>query len=287
MAPIARRLVKRPARPSALPTLIVTAKHQHGTVTSGEVLSALFTNWLESEMKSMQERLTTAEPAAMAHATLQRFLSSLTDPTDTSLERSIEKAVEWQLTQTFIKSRSEFDCAMANNTIERDDGAISQLRQHLRAWSEVQGEDIMRVFLSDESNVNGEAEQFFDGLKLCPNRAFTWRLVFPGSYSWPLNLTSFKQQLWVTKIEFIHDCIHDLGRPLPIMELGEIWGHMPDLDMLEQTIHRVLTPAELVYCMGYGVFQLDLYPNGLPAAHEVNRPRLRLNPLFTTSTPRS
>lgn len=195
---------------------------------------------------------------------------------------SIGKAGECQLAAHFASSKDQLRAALANNKVEHNEAEIKALRKHFSLWSRVEGADIMRVFLSNEANHNGEAEQFFAGLKLSPNRAFTWRLLVPCAWTWPMELSAFKQQLWVTKTEFIHDCIHDLGRPLPLMELGEIWQHMPDLDMLERTIQRVLTPAELAYALAFGALQLDLNPEGLPPENGPQRPRLKLNPLFTT-----
>jgi hypothetical protein len=234
-------------------------------------------------MNKMQERLTSAEPSALACADLQRFLANLAQPTDTALPSAIDKAAESQVAKPFSQSTAQSAETISANKAAHSDEAISALRSHFRLWSQVEGADIMRVFLSDEANRNGEAEEFFAGLKLSPNRAFTWRLLFPASFSFPMRLPAFKQQLWVTKCEFIHDCIHDLGRPLPLMELGEIWQHMPDLDILEQTIQRVLTPPELAYALAFGAFQLDINPDGLPPGSGPQRPRLRLNPLFTTS----
>jgi hypothetical protein len=218
----------------------------------------------------------------MAHGDLQRFLASLSDPTDTVLPRAIDYAVDRQIAQMFPRSQAQYDETMRTNVIEHDRSTISALREHFNHWSKVDGEAIMHVFLSDESIANGEGHELLAGLKLSPNRAFTWRLLFPSVGFWPLTLSAFKQQLWVNNFEFVNDCIHDLGHPLPLMELGELFKHMPDLDMLEQTIQRVLTPPELAYALAFGAFQLDVNPEGLSPGQKT-RPRLKLNPLFTTS----
>jgi hypothetical protein len=277
-----RKGVKGQTRPKALPTTTILAQHKHGIVTSGEALSFIFQHWLETEMKKMHERLTSAEPASMAHGDLQRFLTRLSEPTDTVLPRAIDYAIDRQIAHMFPRSQEQYDAAMRANAIEHDAGTISTLREHFGHWSKVDGETIMHVFLSDESIAKGEGQELLAGLKLSPNRAFTWRLLLPSVGFWPLTLSAFKQQLWVTNFEFINDCIHDLGRPLPLMEHGDLSKHMPDLDMLEQTIQRVLTPPELAYALAFGAFQLDVNPEGL-APGEKTRPRLKLNPLFTTS----
>lgn len=253
-------------QPRALPTTLIVAQHKHGTVTSGEALSFLFQHWLENEMKRMQDRLTCAEPASLAHGDLQRFLKNLSEPSDTVLPRTIDYAVDRQIAQMFPRSQAQYEETMRTNTIEHDPGIISALREHFRHWSQVEGDNIMQLFLSDQSIANGEGDQLLAGLKLSPNRAFTWRLLYPSVGFWPLSLSSFKQQLWVSNFEFINDCIHDLGRPLPIMELGELFKHMADLDILERTIQRVLTPPELAYALAFGVFQLDVNPTGCPPA---------------------
>ncbi len=283
MATTSKRAAKGPKRPRALPSILHLAEHNHGTVMSGEVLAFLFSGWLETQMKALQERLTTSESSCLAFADLQRFLTTLSNPNDTALPAAIAQAADRQVMSLFLKSMAEYDKASANNALPRTNTAIVPMREHFRLWSKVEGEDIMRVFLSDEANTNGEAEQLFAGLKLSPNRAFTWRLLFPSVGSWPLMLPAFEQQLWVGRFEFINDCIHDLGRPLPLMELGELWQHMPDSDILEQTIKLVLTPPELAYALAYGAFQLDINPEGLPPGSGPQRPRLKLNPLFTTS----
>jgi hypothetical protein len=283
MSQKSRRAAKGKGQPEALPTTLILAQHKHGTVTSVEALSFLFQHWLESEMKKMQERLTSAESASMAHADLQRFLKNLSQPTDAALPRAIDYAVDRQIAQMFPRSQSQYEETMRANSIEHDPITISALREHFRHWSQVEGANIMRLFLSDEDNARGDGDQLLAGLTLSPNRAFTWRLLFPSVGFWPLSLAAFKQQLWVSNFEFINDCIHDLGRPLPIMELGLLFQHMPDLDILEKTIQRLLTPPELAYALAFGVFQLDVNPDGLAPGSEPQRPRLKLNPLFTTS----
>lgn len=269
--------------PKAIAPSTVLAQHKHGSVTTAQALSHLFTSWLERNMKAMQERLTCAEPASMAASDLRCLLTGLANANDNLLHKAIHEAASQQVAQAY--QGEEFDHRLASALIEisHDQAAISALRQLFSQWAKVQDSDIMLVFLGDQSRTNDDSEHFLNGLKLSPNRAFTWRLLVPGAFYWPHNLDSFKQQLWVTNFEFINDCIHDLGRPLPLMELGAVASHFQDPEIFEQTIKHVLTPAELAYALAFGAFQLDLNPAGLPPGSPPQKPQLKLNLLFTQS----
>jgi hypothetical protein len=223
------------SHPRALSSTTILAQHKHGTVMSGEALGFLFHHWLERQMKEMRDKLTSAEAASMAHADLQSFLRSLTETTDTVLPRTIDHAVDRQIARMFPRSQQQYDETMRANTIKHDQDSISALRAHLHQWSQVEGEEIMLVFLSEDSLAAGEGKELLEGLRRSPNRAFTWRLLFPSIGLMSNSLAAFRQQLWVNNFEFINNCISDLGRPLPIMELGELFRRNDNQDMLEQT----------------------------------------------------
>jgi hypothetical protein len=107
-----------------------------------------------------------------------------------------------------------------------------------------------------------------------------WRLIAPGIFQWPLLPASFEQQVDTIKLFFIHDCINDLGRPMPIAEIGElVYNHGADQGQFDELIRKVLSPAEFAYAVAMGVLVLDLNPENLPLGH-TPAPVLKLNPLY-------
>lgn len=256
--------------PSALPgDLTIAASevnetdvHPQTVLKSSQVLAALLGDWTKDQSARWEARIAVAEPTELAHRDLQRFLKSLAEPGDTTLAACIVRLVAETSEQLFV-----------------DESAIAALKESFRSWSNVSGPDIMRVFL-DATATEAEAEEFLEGLKLSPNRVFTWRLA-PSQ--WPLGMPTFRQLLWVQNHEFIHDCIHDLGRPLPIMELGEVLRHQPQNEPFEATVRMVLSPVEFAYALSYGVFQMEVTDPKAPISPGENPLRLSLNPLFTRS----
>jgi hypothetical protein len=227
---------------------------------ASEALSALLLSWTGEQMRRHEERKNVAEPTDLAASDLRRFLIGLSegDPS---------------LLTTWTAAAHSLDAS-----------ALAALREHLTHWSRLQGDDLMRIFLAD-SHSDDDARVFFAGLSLCPNRAFTWRLVHPSYHGGAINMDSFRQMTWVQRFEFVNDCIHDFGHPLPIMELADIHAHMPE-EVFQATLQRVLTPAELAYCLGYGVFQLDTADaanDGVANFDRSRRMRLTVNPLFGTA----
>lgn len=272
-----KRALSRPKLPSALPSNLLLATSEineldapgsAASVSANAVLSTLFGEWTQNQARELETRISVAEPEHMACNDLRRFLTRLADPSDTVLpdylRRSIAELQEKSGTQLHVV-----------------DEAVSELRQFFGRWSQVQDTDVMRIFLSAEAAKNGEAEEYLAGLKLSPNRVFTWRLISP--WSWPMNMQTFRQLLWVQRYEFIADCFHDFGRPLPIMELGEMWQQQQnDHKSFEATVHMALSPVEFAYALSYGVFQVGVTdqtrPNGVD-----NPLRLSINPLFARS----
>ncbi|MBU6453029.1 MAG: hypothetical protein KGS72_14690 [Cyanobacteria bacterium REEB67] len=215
---------------------------------AAEALASLLFAWTKEQMQRHEERKNVAEPTGLAADDLRRFLVSLVEGTQPAL----------------------------------DAPSSSALQGHLKLWSRVEGDDVLRIFLKDYGSDAGEVRAFLAGLALSPNRAFTWRLVHPSYQGGAINMASFKQMLWVGRFEFINDCIHDFGHPLPIMELADIQSHMSE-EIFQATLQRVLTPAELAYCLAYGVFQLDTVDDGVANFDRSRRMRLTVNPLFAAA----
>jgi len=257
------------------------AEGNQGKLTSATTLSTIFTPWLHEQMTRSRERLTCREPVRLMLSDLQRFLHTISQVGDTTLAHSLVQT--WgQISARAAPTREESE---AGKSIQPrlDDQAVSALKRQLNRWSKVEGMDILRVFLSAQDNANGGAEEVFAAINLCPNRTFAWGLLFAGGSGFPLNLQSFRQMIWVTRYEFIQDTIHDLGRPLPLMEIADITADQ-DLVTAEATIQYLLTASELAYALSFGAFQLDFNPDNLPDAQVIQdprpTPRLRINPLF-------
>jgi hypothetical protein len=271
-----KRALSRSKLPSALPGDLVLATSEineldapgsAASVSANAVLSTLFGEWTQNQARELEPRISVAEPEQMACNDLRRFLTRLADPSDTVLPDYLRRSIE----ELQKKSGTQLHVV---------DEAVSELRHFFGRWSQVQDSDVMRIFLSAEAATNGEAEEYLAGLKLSPNRVFTWRLISP--WSWPMNMQTFRQLLWVQRYEFIADCFHDFGRPLPIMECSELCHGQTDSQTLEATVRMALSPVEFAYALSYGVFQVGVTdqtrPNGVD-----NPLRLSINPLFARS----
>ncbi|MDR3613726.1 MAG: hypothetical protein P4L53_09165 [Candidatus Obscuribacterales bacterium] len=257
------------------------AEGNQGKITNAIALSAILTPWLHEQMTRTRGRLTCREPIRLMLSDLQSFLKTISQADDTTLAQTLVQT--WQQISARAAPTPEESEARESIQPRLVDGAVSALKRQLSRWSKVEGMDILRVFLSAQDNANGAAEEVFAGINLCPNRTFAWGLLFAGGSGFPLNLQSFRQMIWVTRYEFIQDAIHDLGRPLPLMEIADITADQ-DLVTAEATIQHLLTASELAYALSFGAFQLDFNPDNLPDAQVIQyprpTPRLRINPLF-------
>ena len=233
-----------------------------------QALASLLFAWTQDQMGLFEGRQNVAEPPELPANDLRRLFSGFASGDDATMHKALLRAANMQSIPAPAYS----------------DQTAEALRQHLGLWSKVAGDNVMRIFLGIESGASEiDVRDFLNGLKLSPNRAHTWRLIHPALHAGSLNMASFRQFLWVSNFDFINDCIHDLGRPLPIMELAELRKQIQNEDMFEATIQRILKPTELAYALSYGVFQLEVSDPASANFDQSRRMRLLINPLFCQS----